>query len=122
MSRRVIRYEGEGRHRRPVFDEPLEADLGGNPPGAIERRPTSAISEAQLEQGGLGRMGARTRVEPCACGGVIVAEDDDWAIALEVRSHNQSTRHEHWAIAVGWRPSLLPLADVLTDRLARGKH
>ena len=75
----------------------------------LERRPTSAITEAQLEQGGLGRRGPLTRTEACACGGVIVAEDDDWAIALEVRSHNESTRHEQWAIAVGWRPTPLPL-------------
>jgi hypothetical protein len=38
MSRRIVRYEGEGRHRRPVYDEPLAADLSIHPPAPIERR------------------------------------------------------------------------------------
>jgi hypothetical protein len=69
----------------------------------LERRPTSAISEAQLEQGGLGVRRPRWLTEQCACGGVIQAEDDDPAIMAAVAVHNASTAHTHWAIATGFR-------------------
>lgn len=37
------------------------------------------------------------RVEPCACGGVITAPDDEpTAVARAVLSHNLSPQHERW--------------------------
>jgi hypothetical protein len=69
----------------------------------LARMPTSAISEAELERGGLGRLGPRTLTEACGCGGVIVAEDDSFAIADAVHAHNESTSHAQWAIRVGMR-------------------
>jgi len=74
----------------------------------LERRPTSAISEAQLEQGGLGLRRPHTLFERCACGAIIAAEDDDPSIAEAVRFHNRSTRHEQWAIGAGLRPATGP--------------
>jgi len=56
-----------------------------------------------LERGGLGRLGARTLVEGCACGGVIVAEDHALSIADAVHVHNSSTGHAQWAVENGWR-------------------
>ena len=39
MSRRIVRYEGEGKHRRPVYDEGLDpVALPVIPPGIVERR------------------------------------------------------------------------------------
>jgi hypothetical protein len=69
----------------------------------LQLAPTSAISEAQLEQGGLGVMTSRTLVEPCACGGVIYADERADLIADAVRIHNLSADHQRWAIDAGWR-------------------
>jgi len=79
----------------------------GQPVDELARKPTSAMSEADLERGGLGRGVRRIepRSEPCACGGVIRVEDgaDEWLTACAVRLHNESTGHRQWAIAAGWR-------------------
>lgn len=41
MSRRIVGYEGEGKHRRPIYSDPLAVDLSINPPGPVERRVTT---------------------------------------------------------------------------------
>lgn len=46
MSRRVVAYEGVGRHRRPVFSDPLTVALPSNPPGPVQRRQASAEERA----------------------------------------------------------------------------
>lgn len=81
--------------------------VAGSAMDELARRPTSAMSEADLERAGLGR-GARhiqPRTEPCVCGGEIRVEDrdDEWLVARAVAVHNESTAHRQWAIAAGWR-------------------
>ena len=40
---------------------------------------------------------ARLRIERCACGGTIAAQEGDWtAISAEVLVHSRSTRHLAW--------------------------
>jgi hypothetical protein len=71
------------------------------PLSIAEREPTSAMSEAVLD-----RAYSRSFVDArsCACGGVIrVFHLGDHAIAHAVSVHGQSTEHEQWAIAAGWR-------------------
>lgn len=65
----------------------------------LERRPTSAMSEATLELGYSRQVVDR---RPCLCGGEIAvfASDD---VAIVVGSHNATRRHEAWAIANGYR-------------------
>lgn len=41
--------------------------------------------------------------EPCLCGGVIKAMNNERAIAYSVRIHNESPKHVQWAIRAGWR-------------------
>jgi len=42
-------------------------------------------------------------MEHCLCGGLIRARNVWPEIAIAVHAHNQSTRHEQWAIENGWR-------------------
>ena len=58
--------------------------------------PTSRITEAQLEQGYAGPA----RVEPCACGGQIVAKSTD-NIAVVVGNHVGSEPHCSWSSRTG---------------------
>lgn len=44
---------------------------------------------------------AAPRVEPCLCGGLIVADAGDPTSA--VRIHNATLRHTAWATEEGWR-------------------
>lgn len=69
----------------------------------LSRRPTSHATERALFHGYSRAIPVPIRTEPCLCGGTIEAVDDPEAIADAVRLHNESTRHEQWAIATGWR-------------------
>ena len=69
----------------------------------LERRATSAMSEAQLVSGGLGLRLPRELAEPCVCGGVIRADDDPRAIADAVVVHGRSTSHQQWRERAGGR-------------------
>lgn len=42
-------------------------------------------------------------VESCLCGGEIASTSHPAAVAHAVRLHNDTPRHEAWAIAAGWR-------------------
>lgn len=65
----------------------------------FQRRPTSAISERQLE---LGYRRQEIDRRPCGCGvDIVLYADQD--LAGVVGAHNASPRHEAWAIAAGWR-------------------
>lgn len=54
---------------------------------------------------------ARARIEPCACGGSIIANEDSPGPA--VLSHGRSPRHEAWRIGYRAEPldSFLPCPD-----------
>ena len=61
-------------------------------------RPTSAIAEATLFAAYAAGTGRPVRVEACACGGILAADDGDWREVAEVlRVHNASTVHRQWA-------------------------
>jgi hypothetical protein len=64
--------------------------------------PTSSVSERSLFHAYRVSSSAR-RVERCACGGDIEAEDDYRAIADAVDLHNASTVHQQWR---AWRDEL----------------
>jgi hypothetical protein len=42
----------------------------------------------------------RFRVEPCCCGGFVVADDFDWPhwrlVAVAIREHQRTERHQTW--------------------------
>ena len=75
--------------------------VGGRASAATEGR--GSLSEDVLIGAGLGVLRPRERWEPCICGGVIAADDDERAIADAVRVHNVSTGHEQVMKQLGWR-------------------
>ncbi len=54
-----------------------------------------------------------TRVETCACGGVIVADPDDpVAVAEAVREHQATAQHRAWTARIPEEPRLRRWTDV----------
>jgi hypothetical protein len=68
----------------------------------LARRPTSAMSEAELVHGYSTGPAPVIRVVPCACGGHLSAPYGDWlAIASAVMSHRETPLHQAWQLRNG---------------------